>query len=163
MDNNGLFRQNSLDKISSPEQLNDYISVTSPGIWMLLSGIVLVLVGALVWCTFGKLETRIKVPAVVNGGTAVLYVEAEDISKIKEGQKVELDKYGGSVTSVGINGEKAYEVLSDIALTEYGYTAVDILYSVESEVSAPDGVYPADIVIDSVSPSAFLLNNDEKY
>ncbi len=129
---------------------------------MLLSGIILVLAGALVWCAFGKLETRIKVPAIVNDGTSVLYVEAEDISKIKEGQEIELDRYEGHVTGVGTDGNRAYEVLNDIALTKYGYTAADILYTVKSDVSAPDGVYTADIVIDSVSPAAFLLNSDEK-
>ena len=31
-----IFRKKSLDRISSPEQLNDYIRVANPGIWMIL-------------------------------------------------------------------------------------------------------------------------------
>ena len=31
--NNGLFRKNSLDKISSPEQVNDYIKTTNLSTW----------------------------------------------------------------------------------------------------------------------------------
>ena len=30
-----IFRKKSLDRISSPEQLNDYIRVANPGIWMI--------------------------------------------------------------------------------------------------------------------------------
>ena len=32
----GLFRQKSLDRVNSPEQLNDYIRVTTPSVWLIL-------------------------------------------------------------------------------------------------------------------------------
>ena len=32
-----IFRKKSLDRISSPEQLNDYIRMANPGIWMILT------------------------------------------------------------------------------------------------------------------------------
>ena len=47
--NEGLFRKKSIDKISSPEQLDDYIRVSNPAIWMLLSCIIILLVGMCVW------------------------------------------------------------------------------------------------------------------
>lgn len=31
-----LFRQKSLDKITSPEQMGDYIRVSNPSVWMIL-------------------------------------------------------------------------------------------------------------------------------
>ena len=31
---NKLFRQKSIDRVSSPEQLQDYMRVTNPGVWM---------------------------------------------------------------------------------------------------------------------------------
>ena len=40
-----LFRQKSLDRISSPEQLNDYIRVSTPSVWMVLIAIVILLAG----------------------------------------------------------------------------------------------------------------------
>ena len=51
-----LFRKKSLDRVSSPEQLNDYIRVTSPSVWLVLLAIVLLLAGILIWSTFGKVE-----------------------------------------------------------------------------------------------------------
>jgi hypothetical protein len=52
-----LFRKKSLERISSPEQLDDYIKVTSIPVWIILLGIVVLLAGMLVWGTFGTVET----------------------------------------------------------------------------------------------------------
>ena len=44
-----IFRKKSLDRISSPEQLNDYIRVANPGIWMILAAVIILLAGVCVW------------------------------------------------------------------------------------------------------------------
>ena len=36
-----IFRKSSIDRVNSPEQLDQYIRVASPGIWLVLTGIVL--------------------------------------------------------------------------------------------------------------------------
>ena len=36
---NSLFRKSALEKISSPEQLNEYMKVAGPGIWAILIGL----------------------------------------------------------------------------------------------------------------------------
>ena len=36
-----IFRKKSLDRISSPEQLNDSIRVAHPGIWMILAAVIM--------------------------------------------------------------------------------------------------------------------------
>ena len=53
--NNSIFRQKSIDKVSSPEKLDDYIRVTTPAVWVTLIAIVLLLLGALVWGIFGEI------------------------------------------------------------------------------------------------------------
>ena len=55
--NDKIFRKKSIDRMSSPEQLNDYIKVTNPGVWMALAAIVILLIGVCVWGVFGKLVT----------------------------------------------------------------------------------------------------------
>ena len=56
MENNSIFRKESLDKVSSPEKLDDYIRVTTPSVWITLIAIVLLLIGAIVWGIFGEVE-----------------------------------------------------------------------------------------------------------
>ncbi len=53
---NSIFRQKSIDKVSSPEKLDDYVRVTTPSVWITLSAILLLLVGAVVWGIFGEVE-----------------------------------------------------------------------------------------------------------
>lgn len=48
-----LFRKKSIEEISSPEDLDDYIKVTTPGIWMLLGALLLLGAGALVYLISG--------------------------------------------------------------------------------------------------------------
>ena len=64
--NNQIFRKKSVDRMSSPEQLNDYIKVTNPGVWMALAASVILLIGVCVWGIFGKLETKLSVAAVIS-------------------------------------------------------------------------------------------------
>ena len=52
---NSIFRQKSIDKVSSPEKLDDYIRVTTPGVWITLAAIVILLVGTIVWGMLGEL------------------------------------------------------------------------------------------------------------
>jgi uncharacterized membrane protein len=56
-----IYRKKSLERAKDPEQLDDYIRVTSPGVWMILAVVILLLVGFLVWGLFGTIE---------DGGTA---------------------------------------------------------------------------------------------
>ena len=53
--NNSIFRQKSIDKVSSPEKLDDYIRVTTPSVWITLAAITILLIGTIVWGIFGEL------------------------------------------------------------------------------------------------------------
>ena len=55
-----LFREKNLERLESPEQLNDYLRVTSPGVWMILSAVVLLLIGVFIWGVFGRIKLRHK-------------------------------------------------------------------------------------------------------
>ncbi|MBQ9361529.1 MAG: hypothetical protein IJT96_10905 [Lachnospiraceae bacterium] len=51
-----LFREKSIERVSSPEQLDDYIRVTHPGVWMILLAIIILLAGVIVWAAFGTVS-----------------------------------------------------------------------------------------------------------
>ena len=54
-----IFRKKSLERISSPEELNDYIKVTSPPVWIILLAIVVILVGVLSWGVLGTVDQEL--------------------------------------------------------------------------------------------------------
>ena len=53
-----VFRQKSMERVSSPEQLNDYIRVTSPSVWIVLIALVVLLVGMLAWSVLGRVTVH---------------------------------------------------------------------------------------------------------
>lgn len=54
----GIFREKSIRRVSSPEQLNDYIRVTSPSVWIVLIALVVLLLGMLAWSVLGRIEVH---------------------------------------------------------------------------------------------------------
>ena len=55
---NSIFRKKSMDRVSGPESLNDYIRVTSPSVWIALLALVVLLAGMLAWSIFGRIEVK---------------------------------------------------------------------------------------------------------
>ena len=54
----GIFREKSIERISSPEELNDYIRVTSPSVWLVLAALIILLAGMLVWSVLGTVDAH---------------------------------------------------------------------------------------------------------
>ena len=57
---NSIFREKSIEQVTSPESLNDYIRVTTPPVWLVLAAMLILLAGILIWCVFGTVETHNK-------------------------------------------------------------------------------------------------------
>lgn len=155
---NSVFRKKSLDRISSPEQLNDYIRVSTPSVWMVLLAVMILLAGVCVWGIWGHMDTTLSVAAVVEKGVATAYVREADITGISVDAAVHVNGAEGRVLSIS-----AQPVQVDAAFPAYVRHVGELqegewVYTVRLDASCPDGVYAAQIVIDSVSPMSFVLN-----
>lgn len=53
-----IFREKSLQRISSPEEMQDYIRVTRPAVWVILAAVILLLAGMIVWAVFGTVTVH---------------------------------------------------------------------------------------------------------
>ena len=53
-DNKMLFREKSLEAADSPEPLNEYIKVTTPGIWLVIAAVLMLVIGILAWIILGS-------------------------------------------------------------------------------------------------------------
>ncbi|MBQ3704524.1 MAG: hypothetical protein II885_17500 [Oscillospiraceae bacterium] len=132
-----VFRKKTLERISSPDQLTDYLCVTNPGIWVVLVAVILLLAGVFAWSMVGTLETKTEVKIIVSEHTAQIIplsseTLAEGMSLRVSGQEVRIassqtDEYG---RSVGV-----------------------------SEVNLPDGIYDGIVVTEAVHPISFLMES----
>ena len=88
-----LFRKTSLEKLSSPEQLDKMIVITPPSFWMALSGAGLVIVVALIWSILGRLPVNVETQGIYvnNGGIYSVYSEMAGIIEnieVNEGDEI---------------------------------------------------------------------------
>lgn len=153
-----LFRKSSIERVSSPEQLNDYIKVSNPGVWMILAAVIALLIGVCVWGIFGRLETKISTAGTCSNGVFTCYVTEESAAKIKSGMELNAD---GKTLSVSEISAKPVEVGADMdgyLLYLGGFSEGDWLYEIKADGALPDGTYKAEIVTESVSPMSFILN-----
>ena len=95
-----LFRKKAMDKISTPDELRDYIHVVNPGVWMALSAILVLLIGALIWARVSSINTYVSCVVSVNDGKAVVYYDADMSSQILAGQSVKTDDFTFVLDSV---------------------------------------------------------------
>ena len=54
--NESIFRQKSLERISSPEEIDNYMKVTRPSLWLVLGVIVLLLAALILWSVTARIE-----------------------------------------------------------------------------------------------------------
>ena len=53
-----VFREKSLEKMSSPDQMDDYIKVMTPSVWIALIALAVLIIGILAWTIFGTMEVH---------------------------------------------------------------------------------------------------------
>lgn len=156
--NKQLFNKSNMDKISSPEQLHDYVKVANPGIWMAISAIVIFLAGVVVWGFIGKIDTTMASAIVTDGGNAVMYIGESDVEKLEIGMKVRSENKEYTITAIAEEPIKVDSSLTDYAIHASGLTLGEWVYEVSIDGEHSDGVNKADIVIESISPISFILN-----
>ena len=54
-----LFRKQSLERLRSPEQLDQLMHVTSSKAWLILLSLMLFVAGSVAWGFFGRVATRV--------------------------------------------------------------------------------------------------------
>lgn len=89
-----LFRKSSLERISSPERLNEYIKITNPGVWSVLLGCLALLIAVGFWGFYGSIPDSVKAAGVMfpqNGVASVIPTAGGRISdmRVKVGDFVE--------------------------------------------------------------------------
>src|ERR1700744_957618 len=105
--NREIFRSAALNRMSSPEQLDQMLEVTTPKYWMALTGVALILLCGLIWGFFGRIATKAMGHGVVvrspqDGGLLVVsYVPATVAKTVQRGNEVEIELTAFRVEDVG--------------------------------------------------------------
>ena len=133
-----IFRSETLKRISSPEQLSDYLRVTNPGIWVILAAVFTLLVGFFVWTSVGTIETTVEVGVSTQNHNAEVAIKSGDATIGKD-----------MVLRIGDQETAILSTKTD----EYGRIVGT------AEVNLSDGMYDGTLVTESIHPIEFLLTS----
>lgn len=152
-----IFRQKSIEKVSSPESLNDYVKVASPSVWVILVGIIIFLIGVCVWGVMGRLDTKVNIGVTKDASENVCYIGEKDISKVKVGQKFDVVGKECEIIAIGSTPIQG-EALSPVMLHALNLTDDDWVYAAKIKGNIEDGEYESYMITESVPPMSFVFN-----
>ena len=136
-------------KITSPEELHDYIHVTGPKLWVLLTMIIILLVSLFFLASTIKMENTLnaRVNIVDDGETGhsstlecTLTDERKDL--VRAGMKVRVAGEEGTVRMIVQDGDSVFVTIT-----------LD-----RENAKLKEGFYDAKIVLESTTPVSFLLD-----
>ena len=155
---NQLFREKSLNRISSPEELHDYMRVTSPKLWMILGAIAALLIGFIAYASTAKMENTLPIKANVEifeidpdapegeqqNNIVSSRLPVSWLDTIKTGMRVRIGSEGGVVGWIAtLDGDDEISLIIDMD---------------KDFLPLQSGTYDADLVLESTTPISFLWN-----
>ena len=154
----GLFREKSLEAIESPESLNDYLKVTSPGVWLVLAAIVVLLTGFIVWGIFGRINTTIQLAVEAKDGSVATYVPYDSLQKVVNQSVITIDGQDYALTP---DKDAEVSIVSEdmnAYIRVKGNLAVgDMVVKVPVDAGLSDGIYSGSVITESLQPASLLL------
>jgi len=130
---NNIFRKSALDRISSPEQLNEYMKVAGPGVWCIMAGLAVTFAAFIVWGLLGSIPETVEITGTaLSPGDEPLavysFLHIDEAKPLSVGMSVRVspdyaprEQYGyiygrvGSVSSSPTTAEKLNEELGSDA------------------------------------------------
>ena len=153
-----LFREKSLEAVESPEALNDYLRVTSPGVWLVLSAVILLLVGGILWSIFGRIDTTVNL-AVLSGDNGVIcYVPYQQMDSVMASGSIQIE---GETWPIQPDAEARLvtvgEEMNPFLRLAGNLSLGDMAIETHLNAALPAGVYTGTVVTESLQPITLLL------
>ena len=152
-----IFRQKSIDRVSSPEDLNHYIKSTSPSLWFVLAAIIVLLTGAIIWACVGSINSGGSCGCEVKNGEFKCYVDETTYAKAKDSPSIIIEDEEITTFSVSDSTNK-YESNQEYLLHLSNISSGEWFYVLSGKTSVKDGQYKAFFVGEKISPITFIFN-----
>ena len=160
-----IFNKKATDKLRSPDDLDKFVRVTNPSVWVVLAACIALIAGLLAWGVFGAVTTSVTATGTVVDGTAMCFLSAEDTAQVSVG---DIANVGGEkmtvadVSAVPLSPDESSKILK----SDYLVSALakgDWSYCVKFEGDASElteGVPLAvNITTERISPISLILKN----
>lgn len=153
-----IFRKKAMDRISSPEELDQYLTVTGPGVWFPLITVILLLIGGLVWMTLGHIDVTMDVAVMSRQDGIVCYVPAEHKNAAVARGTVRIGDQTYALADVGLVPVIVDET-TDMTVRRTGTLQLGtIVTPLKVDAALMEGVYAGQITVESVNPIKYIIN-----
>lgn len=165
-DKSNIFTEKASKKLRSPDDLDEYVRVTNPSIWVVLAACITLLIGLFAWGFFGTAETSVGGVGTYVKGKAVCFLPAEKASKVHVGDPANV---GGelmevaSVSVVPLSRDEAHEIVGGDYLAS---TLVDgdwtycVNFAYDGECSLEESIpVPVNITVERIAPISLIFKD----
>ena len=154
-----LFREKSLEAVQTPEDLNEYLKVTSVGVWLVLSAVIVLLAGTILWSIFGRITTKKQLAVMSENGAVMCIVPYADLQDVTVSGKITI---GDSEYSFVSGAEPKIltidEMTNPFVLVYGGLQVGQLTAMLPVDADLPDGVYAGTVVTEELQPISMLFN-----
>ncbi len=162
-----IFNKSARERLKSPDDLDKYVRVTNPTVWLVLAACLALLVGLLSWGVFGTVSTSISATGTQINGQTLSLVNPGRISQIKEGDPAVVSGTSmaiDTVSSVPISRSEARDLLGSdwlvSSLMEEDWAYV-VTFTSEKPTSFAEGTpLPVTITTERIAPISLVLGKD---
>ena len=162
-----IFNKKATEKLRSPDDLDKYVRVTNPSVWVALIACIALLAGLLAWGVFGAVTTSVSATGVCIKGEAMCLLSAEDVAKVDVGDEATVQGKRMKVASISSVPQSRGEVekilssdylLSTLMKEDWAYLAV-----FEGDTSSlPEGVpLSVSITVERIAPISLILGGSK--
>ena len=99
-DEPNFFRRQAVEQMSSPDDLDKYLRVTNPGVWIVLLAVIALLAGLFAWAAYGTINTSVSTNAVRIGDKVMVFASNDVVGEISSGDDVYIGNMPGVVEDV---------------------------------------------------------------
>lgn len=96
-ENSNIFTEKAAGKLRSPDDLDEYVRVTNPSVWVVLAACACLMIGLFAWGVFGTLTTSVGAVGACVDGETVCFLSNNDASKVHIG---DVANVGGELMEV---------------------------------------------------------------
>lgn len=156
-DSNSLFRSKSMDNISSPEKMDDYIHVTNPAAWMIIVLIIMLLMSGLV-ISLISVDSRQVCYGIKENEELVAYVADSQLTSISNRDTCIVNDVECIITSIDTVPVQASGINAYLRELNSN-SADDWVYEVVVDAKNFDeGIYKIEFTGEPVRPIDYLIN-----
>ena len=165
-DRSSMFTQKASEKLRSPDDLDEYVRVTNPSVWVVLAACAVLLIGLFAWGFLGTAATSAGATGAYVKGEAVCFLPADEASKVHVGDDANV---GGelmqveSISTVPVSRAEAREIVGNdyLANTLVGadWTYV-VRFAGDGEPGLTEGIpIGISITTDNIAPITLIFGN----